>query len=324
MRFAFPFILTLVAGMALAQPAPLRLERSIVLQNVQGRIDHLAVDEAGRRLFVAALGNNTVEVIDLAAGQRVKSLPDLKEAQGVAYVPACNRLYVASGGDGAVHIFDAAGWRQWKSIDVGGDADNVRYDASARRVWVGHDGGLTALDEEGGIVAKLKLPSHPESFQLAHGSTSLFVNLPKSRRVTRIDRAIPAITNEWPAHEALANFALALDEEAKRIFTVYRLPARLVAMEASSGKVVAKLPTVGDCDDIFHDAARKRLYVIGGDGAIAVVRQNGPDQYEEAARIPTSKGARTGLFVPGMNRLFLAARAEGGRPAEIRVYEVLP
>jgi hypothetical protein len=140
----------------------------------------------------------------------------------------------------------------------------------------------------------------------------------------RIDRAIPTMSNEWPANEGTANFALALDEESKRIFTVHRAPALLVVMDNGSGKVVAKLPTVGDCDDVFYDAARKQLYVIGGEGAIAVVRQQGPDQYEEAARIPTVKGARTGLFLPGMNRLFLAARTGSGRPAEVRVYEVLP
>ena len=314
----------MIGSIALAQPVPLRLERSIALPNVKGRIGHLAVDPDGRRLFVAAMGNNTVEVIDLAAGQRVKSLPELTQPQGLAYASSCNRLYVACGGDGAVHIFDAATWRQLQSVAVGDGADIVRYDGPVRRVWVGHDAGLTELDEDGKIVAKLKLASHPESFQLGFKDGSLIVNLPQSRQVTRIDRSVPSISKEWPANEALDNYALALDAEAQLIFTVYRLPARLVVMNASSGKVVAKLPTVGDCDDVFFDAARQRLYVIGGEGAIAVVHEEGSDRYAEVERILTPRGARTGLLVPSMNRLFLAVRGDGGQPAEIRVYEVLP
>ena len=54
---------------------------------VEGRIDHFAFDPAGERLFVCALGNNTVEVLDLRKGERVHSITGLGAPQGVGYAP---------------------------------------------------------------------------------------------------------------------------------------------------------------------------------------------------------------------------------------------
>src|SRR5213078_886635 len=39
--------------------------------SVERRIDHFALDPAGKRLFVAALGNGTLEVLDVDAGKRI-------------------------------------------------------------------------------------------------------------------------------------------------------------------------------------------------------------------------------------------------------------
>ena len=294
-----------------AQTAGLRPAGRIALDGVRGRIDHLAVDEAGRRLFVAALGN------------RVKSLPGLKEAQGLVYVASRQRLYVACGGDGRVHVFDTAKWSEIASVAVGDDADNVRYDAARHRVWVGHDGGLTQLDEDGQVRAKVALSAHPESFQLAADGSRLFVNIPHSRKLSVVDLNALKVIADWPAHEALSNYALALDSATQRLFTVYRLPARLAAMNSQTGALISKSPTIGDCDDIFYDAVRKRLYVIGGDGGIAIVRDDGA-ALTETARVAIPRGARTDLFVPGMNRLFVAVRAAEGQGAAILTFDVLP
>jgi len=76
----------LVAGMVMSisanaqtPPAPLVLEAKIPLGQVSGRIDHLVVDLKPQRLFVAELGNGTIDIIDLAAaflvGMVAASLP---------------------------------------------------------------------------------------------------------------------------------------------------------------------------------------------------------------------------------------------------------
>src|SRR5207247_1893121 len=118
-------------------PAPLRLVQTIALPGVEGRIDHLALDLDRQRLFVAALGNNTVEVLDLRAGTRLRSIGGLHEPQGIAFVPDSGRLFVASGGTGACDLFDADTLHSIKTVPLGDDADNVRYEAAAKRVYVG-------------------------------------------------------------------------------------------------------------------------------------------------------------------------------------------
>jgi hypothetical protein len=100
----------------------------------------------------------------------------------------------------------------------------------------------------------------------------------------------------------------------------YREPALLAVFDTSSGAPVARLPACGDTDDdVFLDAKRDRLYLSCGAGFIDVVQQR-DDTYEELARIPTISGARTALFVPERDRLYLAVRASGGEGAAVWVF----
>jgi YVTN family beta-propeller protein len=128
-------VVMLLAGVASVNAQshlPLRLERTIPLPDVKGRIDHLAFDVDNQRLFVAALGNNTVEVIDIKSGKRVRSISRLAEPQGVPYQPEKKRLWIANGKDGTVRIFDAQTFQPLRSIGLGDDADNIRRDAATQ------------------------------------------------------------------------------------------------------------------------------------------------------------------------------------------------
>src|SRR6185503_5851459 len=117
----------------------LHLKAKIPLPGVGGRIDHLAYDAAGHRLFVAALGNNTVEVVDLATRTRLHPITGLHEPQGVQYLPTPGKLVVANGGDGACIFFDGKSYAEIGRVALGDDADNVRFDGS--RVYVGYGSG---------------------------------------------------------------------------------------------------------------------------------------------------------------------------------------
>ena len=117
---------------------PIRFEKSIPLPSVHGRIDHMAADPNGGRLFVAALGNKTLEVIDWNSGKTVKSIAGLDEPQGIVYRPESNRLYVATGGDGSVRVFEGSSFMLQQTIKLGDDADNLRFDAALRLVWAGY------------------------------------------------------------------------------------------------------------------------------------------------------------------------------------------
>src|ERR1051325_1779028 len=165
---------------------PLRMEKSIEMPDVQGRIDHLSIDVRGQRLFVSALGNNTLEVIDVKSGKRVKTISSLKEPQGVLYVPESDRIYVANGDDGSVRMFDGRSYAPLKTLDYGDDADNLRYDSGRKRIYVGYgSGALGEIDSEGNKVGETKLDAHPESFQLEDGTPRIYVNLQIGRASCR-------------------------------------------------------------------------------------------------------------------------------------------
>jgi DNA-binding beta-propeller fold protein YncE len=315
-------VLAALGVMAWAQTTqPLRLEETIEMPDVHGRVDHLSIDVKGERLFVAALGNNTLEVIDLKAGKRAKTIGQLKEPQGIRYVSETDRLYVANGGDGSVRIFDAGSYSLLKTLDFDHDADNVRYDPPRKRIFVGYgSGALGEIDSEGNKIGDTKLDAHPESFQLEDGSPRIYVNLPKSRKVVVVDRQKHAVVATWKTGMAFANYPMALDEGEHRLFVVTRLPARLLVFDTNTGTIIQKLAAVGDCDDVFYDSKRKRIYASGGDGAISVFEEKDADHYAELARIATVKGARTSFFSQELDRLFLAVRRQGSQPAAIQVF----
>ncbi len=303
----------------------LKLETTIPMTDVQGRIDHLSIDLKGQRLFVAALGNNSLEVIDLKENKRVHTINGLAEPQGIAYISSTNRVFVANGKDGSVRAFDAASWKLLNSTSYGDDADNLRLDPSSGHIWVGYEGGaLGEFDQVGTKLADIKLDAHPESFQLEKNGSRIFVNLPRSRKIGVVDRKTRTPSESWGTGGPLANYPMALDERNHRLFVVTRFPARLIVLDTDQGKRVATLPAIGDGDDAFYDERRHRIYAIGGEGGISVFQQRDADHYEELGRIKTVSGARTGFFSADLDKLYVAVRKHESQSAEIRVYAPAP
>jgi DNA-binding beta-propeller fold protein YncE len=218
-------------------------------------------------------------------------------------------------------MFDGTSLQLLKTIEYGDDADNLRYDSSRHRIYVGYgNGALGELDTEGQKVAEIKLDAHPESFQLEKNSPRIYVNLPKSRKIAVVDRETHSVVTTWGTGLSLANYAMALDEADHRLFVVTRYPAQLLVIDTGSGKIVQNLSAVGDCDDIFFDPARKRIYATGGEGAISVFDQQDPDHCKEIIRVSTVKGARTSFVSPEFGRLYLGIRRQGASPAMIQVF----
>ncbi|MGH9583887.1 MAG: YncE family protein, partial [Bryobacteraceae bacterium] len=168
------------------------------------------------------------------------------------------------------------------------------------------------------------LDAHPESFQIEANGPRIFVNLPNSKKVAVIDKRAKTVVADWGTGGALDNFPMALDEKDHRLFIVCRKPAELIVLDTNSGKVIAKLPAVSDCDDLFYDPALRRLYASGGAGSVWVFQQQNADRYAEIARVATRKGARTSFFSPDSQRLYVAARQEGSEPAAIYIYSIRP
>jgi hypothetical protein len=318
----FSMAMTMLPSLAAAQAdrAPLALETKIPLAEVSGRIDHLAIDTKRERLFVAELGNNSLGVVDLAAGKVLRRITGFSEPQGVAFVPFTDQVFVANAGDGSVRVLGGDDLSSIGRIDLGDDADNVRVDSQRKRVLVGYGkGALAVIDPTSRAkIADFRLTAHPESFQIDETGMQVFVNVPDAHDIEIVDLAAGS-TRSAPVHGLGSNFPMAIDTEAQRVIVVFRSPPTLMSFSSKDGHLIGKTESCGDADDVFVDAKRRRVYVSCGDGVIDVL-ETVEAGYRHLARVPTVSGARTSLFVPELDRLFVAARARSNQPAAIWVF----
>ena len=332
-------------------PAVLTLAGRIPLAHVWGRMDHVSVDVSGRRLFAAAFDNHTLEVIDLAAGRRVRTLR-LDEPQQSYFVPEVNRLFVASSGDGTVKVFDGSTFALVRTVHLSSDADNMRYDAVRRHVLVAYggekylfgevsarsgekDGAVAVLDLKGDIVGRIHVGGHPEALQLQQKTGSrVFINDPDQHEIVVADLASYKVLARWQS--GCENYPMALDESHGRLFIFCRDRGYVAVFDTASGRRVAEVrATAGaSSDDMFWDSSKSRLYVLArilvrgksphlaGPGVVDVIREETPDRYRVIAATATGFGAQTGVFVPQWGELFVAARRQpSGQSAAILEYD---
>jgi DNA-binding beta-propeller fold protein YncE len=326
-RLALALVIAVVGNYLTAAEsgdAPLQLKQTIALPGVEGRIDHLDLDAANERLFVCALGNNTAEVLDLRKGERVHSISGLGAPQGLVYIPELNRLFIANDKGGLCNIYDAKSWQLIGTVDFQDDADNVRYDGATKQIYVGFgSGGIGMINApDGKRVGSIKLAAHPEAFELEKHGQRIFVNVPNAGHVAVIDRDKGKVTATWKTDGASANFPMAFDEANHRLFIGCRIPSKLVVLDTESGSVVANIGISGDPDDVFYDNKRHRIYAICGGGKIDIIDQANANIYTGFAKVDTASGARTGLFVPEQDTLFVAVPHRGSQQAEIRRYGI--
>ena len=316
---------------AFSQEQPLKLVKSIPLPNVDGRIDHMGFDLKGHRLFIAALVNNTLEVVDVNQNKKLQSIPGFSKPQGVYYVPKLKKVFVANGNDGTCKILGSNPLTVLTSIPLSLGADQMDFDPDAGKIYVGH-GGKDAGKEYGEIavidaasdkhVGDIKTAVHPGGFALEKSSGRMFVTLPESNATVVVDRKTQEVTASWPLpSDTQQPVALALDEANHRLLVGTRKPPRVVVYDTDSGKTVAETETVGVLDGLYFSPKHKQVYASGGEGFLVVYRQNDPDHYEQTARIPTSYLARTSLYVPELDRLYVALPKNDKNDAEIRVYQ---
>jgi DNA-binding beta-propeller fold protein YncE len=320
-RVIIPVLALLFCSYGGAQTSPLQPAGAVELPGVTGRIDHLAFEPATGRLFVAALGHDTVEIVDTAKRTHLRSLRGFHEPQGITEVPDADGIAVANGGTGTLQLIDAKSLSVRWTTEIGGDADNVRYDTQRKRVIVAAEGGLYAVDPAAGkVAARISIAGHPESFQLEAGGSRVYANLPGASKIVAGDRSSWSVDARWATGSCGSNYPMALDEDAARLFVGCRRPASVIVVDDRTGAILGTTATVGDTDDMFYDATRRRVYVIGGEGAIDVLSREG-DSLRSMARIPTRAGARTGLWVAAQNRLYVAVPARNGQAAEILVFD---
>ncbi len=325
-RILLGLIFSLCGPLRAETPSSLRLAQEIPLRNVKGRIDHMAADLQGKRLFVAALGNDTVEVVDLRAGKQVHAIRGPAEPQGVLFLADSNEVYVAGGKTGECWILNGRSFQIIDKIKFSGDADNIRYASATHRIYVGYGSGAIGVIDAVSRkrIGAVELPGHPESFQIDENRHRIFVNVPSAKQIAVLDSNALKVEAVWPLQGVEENFPMALDAANERLFVAARKPPRLLVFDTRSGGLGQEMGIDGDADDIFYDGPRKRLYISCGAGFLDVVLQRDVSDYSLLEKIPTAGRARTSLFVPEWGVLYLAAPAQRGSDAALYVYEIGP
>ena len=293
---------------------------------VIGRIDHMAINLKDKVLYMAALGNNTVEVIDLNKGAVIKSIKAVEEPQGIAYIPEQNEFAVASGANGDCVFFDASTFKNVATIHLAGNADNIRYDATERKVYVGYgNGGMALIDPVAHKqTGNVKLAAHPESFQLDKKNDKLYVNVPDDHSIAVLDLKNFRLIDTWEIKRLRDNFPMTLDTANNYVFVGYRHPAVLACYNTKTGEEVSKVDLVGDVDDIFYYADKEEIVGSGGDGFANLFKREKSSSFKKVANVPTRAGARTSLLIPQLHQLIVAARATTGKSAALLVYNIQP
>jgi hypothetical protein len=309
-----------------AQPQnnSLKLVTTIPLSNVSGRIDHLSFNSKQQIVFVAALGNNTVEVVDLKNKKAIHTIKDLHEPQGVVFIPESNSIFVANGDNGECDVFNAESFQKTNSLKLSGDADNVRYDAANKKIYVGYgNGGIAIIDATTfKLITETKLLGHPESFQIDKSAKKIYVNVPDEKQIEIIDLKTNSVIGKWKMTEAKSNFPMALDEINHRLFIGCRHPAKLLIIDTQTGETISDFSIDNDADDIFYNHTAKEIYLSCGSGYIDVFKQKDANIYTPNGKIYTHSGARTSLFIPELNQLIIASPSGFNSNTSLLIYDI--
>lgn len=317
-----PVIASLACALA-AGAEPLKLSYTVSLPGVRGRFDHFAVSEDGARLAVAALGNGTVEILDLTAKKYLLSIPNQHKPCGLLFSDDHEKLYVTNGEAGTFKTLTTATGASVSSLTKLDDADNLRRDPS--HFYIGYGEGAIAVINapDGKLSHSISLSAHPESFQLETKGPRIFVNVPGTRQVVVVDREKKSIATTWPTgnHTWGGNFPMALDEMHHRLFIGCRQPASVVVLDTTDGHEISQAEISGDTDDLFYDAKRQCLYISCGAGFLDTLSVAADGTLKTLGHLATRSGARTCYFSAALDTLWLAVPQSNGHDAEIRDYQ---
>ena len=293
---------------------------AIALPGVKGGFDLMAADAPGQRFFLAAEDNGSLEILDLKANRRITSIGGMEEPKWVVYRPESHRLFV-SNGDGKVRTFDSVTYAPGRVFEFREKANNLRFDAATDELFVGIGkkfGALAIINTRTDTVgSEITLADFPKQFEVE--GDRIYVNVPAANHIAVISRAQGKVVATWPVLAAKDNIPMGFDRASHRLFVGCE-PGKLAVFDTHSGREIASLDIAAECDGIHYDAKRRLIYLSCGSGFLDVVRQLDADRYERIDRIATAKGAATSLFVPELDRLYLAVPALDAPLAELRIF----
>ncbi|MFG6489996.1 hypothetical protein ACG04R_25190 [Roseateles sp. BYS78W] len=320
---------------AAADGAALRLLGRTEIPNYDGDFDHFGADIKGNRLFLAGEDGGTLEVFDLKSGARVKTVPGMETPHAVHFDAKKNRLIVSNSGDGLSKVLDGKTYAVLDTIKIAPGADVMSYDPSLNRLWfvTGGKNAVTKLPRTmvtqvdaatGKPVGEVVFDTDfTEGIVAEQKGSRAFVNVAGKSEIAVLDKKSGQQLALWPVKEGENNSQIDLDEANKRLFIITRKPFKLVVINTDTGASVASFDAPGRTNGMMFDAANRRIYAAGDD-YVGVFRQVDADHYEELARVPSEKGAKTAFLVPELKRLYVAVGGSDKTKAGLLRYEVLP
>lgn len=325
------FVLGILLGcqVVIAQPVPpLVLQQTVKLPAVAGKFDHFAIDLKGNRLFAAATGNHSVEVINLPSGEVAQTISGLGKPHGLVWVASTQTLYVTDGILGELMKYEGSPLKLVGTIKLSDDADDMVYNETNRLLFAGHGGSSVTAPARIAVVdtdrfrlkADIAATSHPEALDIDPKSQRIFANIADSGEVSILDAAGDTEVSNWKLAGTSHNVPLALDAENHVLYVACRTPAVLLALDSATGKELARISTSEGADDLFYDSRTQRIFLIAGAGEIDVFQTDAHASLRSLGMISTVAGAKTGLFVPSQSLLYVGIPQTADNPAEIRIY----
>ena len=314
----------------------LRLVQTISMPNVKGRIDHMEVDLESKRLFIAAVENGSMEVVDLGAGKWTRSVPGFKTPTEMSYVPELNKVFVASRDDGMVRVFRGDSLDLIDSVKLELGVNRIVYDPARKYLYVGYGAKLAGFDygrvgiidaRSNKLLGDMVVEAHPSQILLDNAAHRIVVAVWELGRIDVFDARDRQVVLTWTTGGQSGD--MALDQTHHRLFVATRnAPQMMIVYDSESGQEVARLPADGRMNGVYYDGWHKRIYVTCGRdlpaGFIFVYEQKDADHYEFIGKVPTGPGAGTSFWVPQLNRFYVAVPATEKQEAAVLVFEPQP
>jgi DNA-binding beta-propeller fold protein YncE len=310
-----------------------KLIKSVDLVGYTGDFDHFAVDYDRNRLLLAAEDHGTVEVFDLKTSAHLRTVKGFGNPHSILARKGVPTLFITDSEKQMSTIRNADTLDKEKTVTLTPGADTAKYDSTSNTLYVVTGGkdvemktaNLEAVNPDtGDRKALLTFPdNHVEAMAFVEGDPRLFINLTQTNKLAVVDRRTMKVINVWPVPPAQQNAMVAFDQGQHRLYVVCRQPGMVVVMNSDTGAVVGTQPAPLRADEVQYDANSHRLYVPGGEGYMGIYDTGDPDHLKLVEKVPTAPGAKTGILLPSMHRLFLAVSpGESNAMAKVLTYEV--
>jgi DNA-binding beta-propeller fold protein YncE len=313
--------------------ASVRLIKSVDLAGYTGDFDHFAVDYDRNRLLLAAEDHGTIEVFDLKTSAHLRTVGGFGNPHSILARKGVPTVFITDSERQMSTIRNADTLTKEKTVVLTPGADTAKYDAKSNTLYVVTGGkdvdmktaNLEAVNPDtGDRKAMLTFPdNHVEAMAFVEGDPRLFINLTQTNKLAVVDRTTMKVLTVWPVPAAQQNAMVAFDQAQHRLYVVCRQPGMVVVMNSDTGSIVGTQPAPLRADEVQYDSNSHRLYVPGGEGYMGIYDTSDPDHLKIVEKVTTEPGAKTGILIPGIHRLFLAVSPGDSKAmAKVLTYEV--